>query len=368
MISNYIKSAFRNIYKNKFYSFLNILGLTLGMTAFIFLFLHINDELSYDKYHDKADRIYRVESNFTIAGKNEMFAIVPVPIGPALKLEMPEVESFVRVFGAGNSLFRSGEKEAYEEDFYFTDSTFFSIFTHHMIMGDPGRCLVEPLSIVLTQSIAEKYFGNEDPMGKMLESGNGRQFKVTGVIEDLPSNSHLKFDALLSGTTLAAEAGEEEFNSLEPNRFWNIGVFTYLLLKENSEMQSIHDKFPEFYDKYMKPIGDQINASFDLMSTPLPNQHFSQHLGSDFPKGNKAFIYIFIAVAIFILLIAAINYMNMATARSTRRAREVGIRKVAGAHKGQLIRQFLGESLLLSFISLIIALGLVYTLLPDFNT
>jgi putative ABC transport system permease protein len=367
MIINYTKSAFRNIVKNKFYSILNILGLSLGLIAFIFLFLHINDEMSYDNYHEKASRIHRIESNFFIAGKSEMFAIVPTPMGPALQIEYPEVESVVRIFGAGNTLFRNDEKESYEEDFYFCDSTFFQVFTHKMIMGDPDKCLVEPLSIVLTKSIAEKYFGDADPMGKILESGNQRQFKVTGVMEDVPTNSHMKFDALMSGTTLAAEAGEEEFNSLEPNRFWNIGVYTYLLLNENSEMQSIHDKFPDFYGKYMKDIGDQINASFELMSTPLPEQHFSEHLSSDFPKGNKAFSYIFIAVAVFILLIAAINYMNMATARATRRAREVGIRKVAGALKGQLIKQFLGESFMLCFISLFIAVVFVYLLLPEFN-
>ncbi|MEN8224299.1 MAG: FtsX-like permease family protein [Bacteroidota bacterium] len=367
MITNYIKSAFRNIVKNKFYSFLNILGLSVGLTAFIFLYLHINDEMSYDTYHENAPRIHRIESNFTIAGKNEMFAIVPVPMGPALQLEYPEVESVVRIFGAGNTLFRNEQKESYEEDFYFTDSTYFQVFTHDLIMGDPLKCLVEPLSIVLTKSIAEKYFGDEDPFGEILESGTGRQYKVTGVMQDVPSNSHLKFDALISGTTLAAERGEEEFNSMEPGRFWNIGVYTYLLLNENSNMQSIHEKFPEFYDKYMRAIGDQINASYELMSTPLAEQHFSDHLSSDFPKGNKAFIYIFIAVALFILLIAAINYMNMATARSTKRAREVGIRKVAGAVKSQLIRQFLGESLMLSYISLLLAALFVYLLLPDFN-
>ncbi len=367
MIRNYIKSAFRNIIKNKFYSILNILGLSVGLIAFVFLFLYINDERSYDKYHENASRIYRIESNFNIAGKHDMFAIVPIPMGPALQIEYPEVESVVRIFGAGNSLFRNKEKESYEEDFYFTDSTYFQVFTHKMIMGDPDRCLVEPLSIVLTKSIATKYFGDNDPMGKILESGSGRQFKVTGVMEDVPTNSHLRFDALISGTTLAKEAGEEEYNSMEPIKFWNIGVYTYLMLNENSDMKSIHEKFPEFYVKYMKDIGDQVNASFELMSTPLTEQHFSDHLSSDQPKGNKAFIHIFIAVAVFILLIAAINYMNMATARSTKRAREVGIRKVAGAYKGQLVRQFLGESLMLSYISLVIAVAFVYLLLPDFN-
>jgi len=140
MISNYFKSAFRNIVKNQFYSFLNILGLTIGLSAFIFLYLYISDEMSYDAYHEKASRIHRIESNFTIAGKQEMFAIVPVPMGPALQLEYPEVEAVVRIYGTGNQLFRNEEKESYEEDFYFTDSTFFKVFTHEMIMGDPEKC------------------------------------------------------------------------------------------------------------------------------------------------------------------------------------------------------------------------------------
>ncbi len=367
MISNYIKSAFRNVIKNKFYSFLNILGLSVGLITFIFLFLYVYDEMSYDRYHENASRIHRLESDFTIAGKHETFAIVPIPMGPALKIEFPEVESVVRLTGAGNTLFRHAEKESYEERFYFTDSTFFQVFTYNMIMGDPVKCLVEPLSIVLTKSIAEKYFGDEDPMFQIIESGTGRQYKVTGVMEDIPVNTHIKFDALLSATSLIREGGEEEFNSLEPGRFWNIGVYAYIMLNENSDIQSIHDKFPQFYDKYMRPIGDQINASYNLMTTPLVDQHFSPQISADEPKGNKAFNYIFIAVALFILIIAAINYMNMATARSTKRAREVGIRKVAGAHRAQLIGQFMGESLLLSYISLIIASVAVYFLMPEFN-
>lgn len=367
MIKNYLKSAFRNIAKNKFYSFLNILGLSVGLITFIFLFLYVYDEMSYDRYHENVSRIHRLESDFTIAGKHETFAIVPIPMGPALQIEFPEVESVVRITDAGNTLFRYGDKESYEDGFYFTDSTFFQVFTHNMIMGDPDKCLVESASIVLTKSIAEKYFGEEDPMGQIIESGTGRQYQITGVMEDIPVNSHLKFDALISATSLIEEGGEEEFNSLEPGRFWNIGVYTYIMLNENSDISSIHEKFPEFYDKYMRPIGDQINASYDLMTTPLADQHFSGQISADEPKGNKAFNYIFIAVALFILIIAAINYMNMATARSTKRAREVGIRKVAGAQRSQLIGQFLGESLLLSYISLIIAAVAVYFLMPDFN-
>ena len=367
MLKNYLRTAIRGIVKSRFYTILNILGLAIGFAAFIFIFMYVSNEMSYDRYHEKADRIYRIESDFNISGKHDQFAIVPVPMGPALKIEFPEVESFCRFNDLGNSLFKRGDKEFYEEDFYFVDSTVFSMFTHKLIMGNPASCLVEPFSMVISEKIAEKYFGNENPMGQIIESGTGRQYKITGVMEEVPQYSHLWFNGLISATTLSNIVGEEQFNSMEPGRFWNIGVYTFLLIRENADMQSIHDKFGGFYDKYMKPVGDSFNASFNLMSTPLIQTHFSGNLSADLPKGNMAYIYLFSAVAIFILLIAAINYMNMATARSARRSREVGIRKVAGAHRRQLIWQFLTESLLLSVVGLLIAIVLVYILLPDFN-
>ncbi len=367
MLGNYIKMAFRGIIKSKFYSMLNILGLAIGFAAFIFIFMYVSSEISFDRYHEKADRIHRIESDFNISGKHDQFAIVPVPMGPALKLEYPEVESFCRFNDVGNTLFKYGDKEFYEQHFYFVDSTLFDIFSYNLLQGDPKTCLVEPFSIVISETVKEKYFGDANPMGELIGTGSGRRYKVTGILEDVPENSHLWFDGLLSGTTLANIVGEEEFNSMEPGRFWNIGVFTFLLIRENAEMQNIHDKFGGFYEKYMKPVGDSFNASFELLSTPLTETHFSGSLSADLPKGNMAYIYIFSAVAIFILLIAAINYMNMATARSARRAREVGIRKVSGAFKKQLITQFLSESVLLAVIGLLIGIALVYFLIPDFN-
>lgn len=367
MLKNYIKTAFRGITKSKFYAILNILGLAIGFTAFIFIYMYVSNELSYDKYNEKADRIYRIESDFTISGKHDQFAVVPTPMGPALKLEFPEIESFCRFNDVGNTLFRRGDSEYYEDNFYFADSTVFDIFSFHLLMGNPKTCLVEPFSMVISEKVAKKYFGDENPMGQIIESGSGRQYKITGVMTNVPENSHLWFNGLLSATTLADIVGEEQFNSMEPGRFWNIGVYTYLLIRENAQMQSIHDKFGGFYAKYMEPVGKAVHGTFDLMSTPLTETHFSGNLAADRPKGNMAYIFIFSAVGIFILLIAAINYMNMATARSAKRSREVGIRKVAGAYKAQLIWQFLTESLLLSIIGLVIAMVAVYILLPDFN-
>jgi len=367
MFKNYLLSAVRNITKSPFYALLNIIGLSVGLATFIFIYMYVSDELSYDKYNEKYQRIYRLESNFTIGSKHDFFAIVPVPMGPALKIEYPEIEQFVRFNDIDNVLVKVGDKEFYENNFYFADSTVFDVFTYKSVMGELKGSLVEPNTIVLTRKIAKKYFGNDNPIGQTIETGSGRQYKVTAVIENLPGNTHLKFDALISATTLSKIYGEEEFNSMEPGRFWNIGVYTYVLLNPNSSIESIHEKFPDFYAKYMKSVGDQINASYSLMTTPLADIHLTSKLSSDLPTGNKSYVYIFSAIALFVLILAAINYMNMATARSAQRSREVGMRKVMGAERHQLIWQFLSESVLLSIIALLIATAVVYVLMPDFN-
>lgn len=367
MFKNYLLTAIRNITSSPFYAFLNILGLTVGLAAFIFILIYVHDEITYDRHHENYERIYRLESDFTIGSKHDKFAIVPIPMGPALKIEFPEIEQFVRFTSADNALIRYKEKEYYEDAFFFTDSTIFEVFTHQLVNGDLKRSLAAPNTIVLTRKIASKYFGKENPVGQVLESGGGRQYKVTAVIEDLPENSHLKFEALLSAATLAREAGEEEFNSMEPGNFWNIGAYTYVMLSEHSSIERIHEKFPAIYDKYMKSVGDQFNASFNLMTTPLADVHLTSTLSADLPTGNEAYVYIFSIVALFMLLLAAINYMNMATARSAKRSREVGMRKVMGAQRGQLIGQFLTESVLLSAFALMLSLLLVYLLMPDFN-
>lgn len=367
MLFSYIKTALRIITKNRLYSALNILGLAIGLIAFIFILIYVKVEANYDTYNKKHDRIHRLESSFVISGKSEEFAIVPIPMAPALKQEFPEIESFVRFSTGGNQLLRFGEKQYYEKEFYFADSTVFDVFSYTLLKGNPQTALVEPNSVVLTQSTANKYFQDENPIGKVLLDAENDQFKVTGVMKDLPHNTHLKFDGLFSATTLAARMGNDRFNNMEPGSFWNIGLYSYILLKENTSIDAIHDKFPSFYDKYMRAIGEQINASFSLLTTPLAKTHFSGHYASDRPKGNMTYLYIFSAVGLFILIIAAINYMNMATARSVKRAKEVGIRKVSGAHKGQLIKQFLSESVILTFISLIIAAVVVYLLFPNFQ-
>jgi len=337
------------------------------MAAAIFILLYVQDEIAYDKHHLNYERIHRLESDITVNNNHQKFAVVPIPFAPALKTEFPEIEQITRIDIIGSLLMRYNNNQFYEEHFLLADSTVFEVFTHEFLLGDPANSLTEPNSIVITESIWLKYFDGHNPIGEILMSGNGDQFKVTAVIKDLPGNSHLKFDALISTNSTSTELNTEDFNTTKASRFWRIGAFTYVLLKENTQISDIHDKFYLFYEKYMKDLGDQYNLNYELMSTPLSETHFRGGLDGDMPTGNKSYIYIFLAVAFFILLIAIINYMNMATARSSNRAKEIGIRKVLGAFRRQIIQQFISESLLLAILAMCISLILVFLLLPEFN-
>ena len=222
--------------------------------------------------------------------------------------------------------------------------------------------------MVITENFASRHFGKENPIGENLTDIDNNIYEVTGVIRNLPGNSHMKFNGLMSSATLAERIGLERFNDRSAVSFWNIGIYSYILLAENGSMQDVLDKFPGFYDKYMKELGDQIKGSFDLMATPLADIHLNPMvLEYDLPKGNRSYVFIFLFAALFILVIASINYMNMATARSARRSREVGMRKVSGSSRGMLIRQFLGESVLITLISFLLSLILVRLILPAFN-
>lgn len=367
MISNYLRSAVRNFNRNRFYPLINMLGLSLGLTATIFILLYIRDELGYDKHFADHKQIYRLEGDFTINNKHDKFAVSSSALAPALKIEFPEVESFCRFASNDNTVIKYNEKEFYEKRIYFADSTAPSMFSLKFIEGSSEKALSEPFAIIMSKSSATRYFGNETAYGKSIKTGNGNSFKITGVFEDLPENTHLKFDMLMSMTTLAKLFGRERFNSLEPDAFWNVGMYSYIRIKTNSSIASIEEKFPAVYNKYMKEIGDQINASFDLMTTRLDKVHHTSKLAADQPVGNMAYIWVFGAVAALILLLAAINYMNLATARAASRAREVGLRKVVGANRMQLGAQFLSESLLLSIAALFVSLALIQVMLPAFN-
>jgi putative ABC transport system permease protein len=368
MLRNFLMTTLRSLVKDKYYSAINILGLAAGLTVTILIILFIYDELTYDKHHVLHQRIYRLESDFTLDNKNHQFAATQIPLGPTLKDEYPEIVEYARCAPVGTLYFVDGDREFQEDSIWFADSTFFALFTHEFVHGDPHRALNRPNTLVVTESFARRYFGRENPIGENLTDIDHNIFEITGVIKDLPGNSHLKFNGLMSSATLAERIGLERFNDRSAGSFWNIGIYSYVLLAENGSMQAVLDKFPGFYDKYMKEIGDQIKGSFSLMATPLADIHLNPaDLEYDQPKGNRSYVYIFVFAALFILVIASINYMNLATARSSRRSREVGMRKVSGSSRGMLIRQFLGESIFIALVSFLISLLLVSLLLPVFN-
>lgn len=332
----------------------------------IFILLFVQDELSYDKYNLNHERIIRLGSDFTLSGKRDRIATSPIPFGPTFAKEFAEVEQFVRFQISGRQQFKFGKKELYEEYTAFVDSSVFKVFSFPLLKGNPDKALRRPYSIVLNETLAKKYFGITNPIGKKLLVGENTFYTVTGVMKDLPLNSHLKFHAFYSMSTLESIQGAE-FNALESASFWSFSSYTFLLLKKNAKIDAIQQKFPAYYQKYMKEIGDQMGISYHLITQPLEDIHLRSKLDWDAPTGNIKYIYILTVIAIFILLIASINYMNLATARFSKRAKEVGVRKVLGAQRENIIRQFMFESISLSVFALIIALIAVELLLPLFN-
>ncbi|MFC2081326.1 ABC transporter permease, partial [Bacteroidota bacterium] len=347
---------------------INILGLAAGLTVTILIILYIYDELSFDKHHKLHERVYRLESDFTLDNKFHKFAATQIPLAPTLMDEYPEIVNYARCIQAGTLYFKNEDREFQEDSILYADSTFFELFTHPFIFGDTPTALARPNTIVITESLARKHFGKENSIGLTLTDINNNVYEVTGVIRDLPLNSHMKFNGLISAATIAERIGVDRFNDRSAGSFWNIGVYSFVLLGENSDFQDVLDKFPDFYDKYMREVGDQIKGNFNLMGTPLADIHLNpMDLEYDLAKGNRSYVYIFMFAALFILIIASINYMNMATARSSRRSREVGMRKVSGSSRALLIRQFLGESVFITLFSFLISLVLVHLLLPFFN-
>lgn len=367
MFKNYVTIAIRNIIRHKFYTGINIIGLSIGLMCATLILLFIQNELSYDKHHEKHERIYRLESHFSIPGQtDENLAKVMTPLAPPLKEEYPDIEEYVRFMYSWESSFTYKDKTIYNENFWLADSTVFNVFTHVFIKGSPKNALSEPNTIVLTETFANKLFGDESTIGETVVSEDGELFEVTGVIEDLPDNSHFKFTGLISMIT---RADWENFNVENPVflSFNFADTYSYLLLKENADINNILNNFQPFYDKYLLKAEKYSNISFTPMATPLAKIHYHSKLGGDEPTGNIAYIYIFSAIAFLILIVACINYMNMATARSASRAREIGIRKVVGAQKTTLMGQFLIESLIISLIAFVISICAAELLLPTFN-
>jgi putative ABC transport system permease protein len=349
--------------RDKWYSLLNILGLTIGITFSVFLIFYVKDELSYDRYNEKADRIYRVAAYVKEPDKDTMrWAISPFPMATALSHDYPEVEEAVRIWGSGGkTMLKNGGLRFYEDKIFYTDSNYFRVFTQKFIEGNGQTALTAPKSIVLTQSLAIKYFGNHTSyIGKTLEDVNGDVYNVTAVIKDVPKNSHIIFNALISRSSLPADFA---------NNWGGFGFYSYVLLKPNVNVAAFEKKLAPIYGKYLAPIFAQFNIKMRFGLQPITSIHLHSDTTNEPEElGSMSYIYIFSAVAFFMLLIACINYMNLTTARSARRAKEIGIRKVTGSSKIQLVWQFLVESTLTALFALLLSIGFIALFLPTFNT
>ncbi|MBX2923395.1 MAG: ABC transporter permease [Chitinophagaceae bacterium] len=362
MLKNLLLVALRNFKRDKWYSLLNILGLTIGITFGLFLIFYIKDELSYDRHYEKVDRIFRINSIIKEADRDTMrWAIAPFPMGAALAKDYPEVEEAVRFVNSGRTMFKNGALRLYEDKVFFADSNVFKVFTCDFMEGNPQTALKEPNTVVLSESSAIKFFGADKKyVGKTLENVNGKIYKVTGVIKDVPKNSHLLFNILASRSTLPADFA---------NNWGSFDFYTYVLLKPGTSAAAFNKKMEPMYEKYLASIFKQFNIKIRFETQPIASIHLHSSTANEPEEtGSMSYIYIFSAVAFFMLLIACINYMNLTTARSARRAKEIGIRKVTGSNKIQLVLQFLIESTFTALIALLLSIGLIALFLPMFNS
>jgi putative ABC transport system permease protein len=362
MLKNYLKIAFRNLWRHRVFSFINIMGLTVGMTAFFLIFMYVKFELSYDSFHTKADRIYRIVCDIKTPTETLNSSGPAWAVAPHIKSEFPEVEAAVRIDNA-SLLVRRGNVKFQEDNALFADSSFFHVFDFKLLSGNPATALKEKFSLVFTESAAKKYFANENPIGKtvLLTDGNYNA-TVTGVMQDIPENSQIKGDMLVSMTTVT-----EEFNKGLDDQWGNYGQKTFVLLKPGTNPKALEAKLPAFLVRRNGDEMKKLQMFPTLFLEPLRDVYLkSTRDGSK--TGNISNVYIFSLVAIFILLIACFNFVNLTTARSAERAKEVGMRKVVGATKSQLARQFIGESVILCFIAFVLSVIFSALLLPLFNT
>jgi putative ABC transport system permease protein len=361
MLKNYFKIAFRNLWRHRVFSLINILGLTVGMTACFLIFLYVRFELSYDKFHSKGDRIYRIVCDIKTPTETMHPGGPSWAVGPHLMGGFPQVEATVRTT-ADELLVRKGNVKFQEKSSLWADSSFFEVFDFKLIKGNPHTALNEPLNIVFSESAVKKYFGDKDPIGQtVLLTGDGFTAKITGVMKDIPENSMIRADMIVSMNTLT-----RKLNPNLDNQWGNYGNRTYVLLKPGTNALAFEKQIPAFLEKMNGTEMKQLNMYPTLMLEKFPEAYLHSDR-NDSNSGSIKNVYIFSIVAVFILLIACINFINLTTARSAERAKEVGIRKVVGAGRQQLARQFIGESVLVCIIAFILTLGAAGLLLPSFN-
>jgi putative ABC transport system permease protein len=368
---NYLKTAFRSLLKNKGFTTLNLLGLTLGIATCLLIVFYVLDELSYDRYNEKADRIYRINNQIKFGGNENVYASSPAPAAQAMKNDFPEIEQVVRLQNAGRMRVKKGSEYIQEDHAVYADSSLFAVFTLPLIEGDAANALRDPKSVVITEQTAKKYFNRTDVVGQTLLINDNEPYKITGVTKDLPVESHFRFDFFFAISDLSASR----------EAVWLSNNFvTYVVLKPGTDPGRLEAKFPGFIRKYIGPqLQDVLHVTIDGFEKggnyyhfclfPLTKIHLLSNSVDDLaPNGNIEYIYIFSAIALFILLIACINFMNLSTARSANRAREVGVRKVLGSPRKYLVAQFLTESILVTLGGAVLALMLAWALLPLFNT
>lgn len=370
MFKNYIKTAVRSLYKNKGFTAINILGLALGLATCLLIVFYVVDELSYDRYNTKANRIYRVNEDLKLGENNVQYAVAMPPLAKTLKVEYPYIEDATRIKNAGTTHVKKGNINMVENRVGFVDASIFNVFTLPMISGDPKTALLEPNTVVLTESTAKKYFNTTDAVGKTIVFNEKENFKVTGVIKDIPKQSHFNFDFFVS---------LESFPDSRSNEWLRSDYNTYVLLKDAKDHKKLEASFPAFLQKFsgsqmQSELGmsvaqfEKSGSHFRMNLTALTDIHLKSNRSGELgPNSTTQYVYIFSAIALFILLIACVNFMNLSTARSSSRAREVGVRKVLGSSRKYLILQFLAESILVTFVATVIAMIAAAAVLPFFN-
>ncbi len=363
MLSNYLVTAWRNIKNHKGYAFINLSGLAIGMACCLLILLFVQDELSFDRYHDKADRIHRVIIDAEVAGTMSHIALCPFAAPPAFAQEIPEVESFTRILRIGRRQAIKYQDRTFEESgIFLADDSFFGVFSHPFASGTADRALEAPGSVVITEATAKRLFGTEDPLGKTVTFAPVGDLHVTGVIRDVPRNSHFTFNYVISFNSLS----EEQRKGIE--QWLSIQGWAYLLLREGADPALVQAKFPAIVETHTGENARKYGISMAYFLQKMTDIHLKSKLqGEIAPTGDITYVYVFSAIALFILLIACINFMNLSTARSSNRAREVGLRKVFGSFRKNLIGQFLAESILMSLAALLLALALSALALPVFN-
>ena len=358
MLSNYLKIAWRNIVGNPLFSAINIVGLSIGLACCIIITLFVRYEMSYDKHWVDADRIYRVTRDF-FGNDLELAAVAP-PIAPLMKQDFAEIEDVTRLLQTGDVTMTRGETRVRERQFVIADPNVFEFFNLEFVSGDAASALNGPLDVVLTERAVERYFGDEDPIGQTLNLMDQADVTVRAVIRDLPDNTHMAFELLGSIEAIPVMMGPEELESWGSNNY-----YTYLRLPGGYDPADLESQFNEFLVRHWNVDAEAISR---LNLQPLTDIHLTSNRDGEWrANGSAAVVYTFSAVALFVLLIACINFMNLTTARSTQRAREVGVRKVVGANRSQLISQFMGESILLTGFAMLLALALVEIILPVFS-